>query len=340
MKTIFYQWKKLIFPSKKKKTNQGFTLTELLVAILMSSIIIIPLLALMFGLLQDNQKEMAFSETQQEMKRALNYISNELKEAVFVYNGTQLDGLVNYLPNFDANTTTPILAFWKVDPVPYNQNDSIPDDCNSNKVNSVNDGVVNSPRDRAECANLRIERRSYTLVVYLQSTDNTAGNWKGKSRILRYQLRKFSDMKNLTGNNADILTRHTGYVDPRSESNFVNWPKDLEQVNLQNARPVIITTNPPNLATLVDFVDLPTNDPTTNLPTCQTDYVRSPSSADFKSFFACVRNPLVGQSNFNQDVFLYLRGNSEGKYGEGGTASLPTLQTQVLVKGVIEKTVD
>ncbi len=330
MKTIFNQWKKRLFQSKKN--NQGFTLIELLITVMIAGVIITPLLALMFGLLDDNRKEMSLTETQQEMKRALNYMTSELKGAVFVYNGTQLDKLVtqNSLPDFEGNPT-PILAFWKIEAVP---SDQLPDNCTSTKVNPVDDGITNSDTDKAVCNNLSIERRSYTLVVYLQSTDNPDGTWQGNSRILRYQLRKFSEVANNPSPTPDILTRTVGYVDPRSESNFENWPLDLENISLQSGRPA------DTAVALVDFVDDPIADrPRINVPPCPSpEYIRSPSDDDnFKSFFVCVKTPL--QSN-NQETFLYLRGSSEGKYGSGDSAFFPILQTQVLNRGVLDKSVD
>lgn len=333
MKTIFYQWKKRLF-QKSKKNNQGFTLIELLVTVMIAGVIITPLLALMFGLLDDNRKEMALTETQQEMKRALSYITSELKGAVFVYNGTQLNTLVtdNYLPNFGADTN-PILAFWKIETLP---SDQLPDNCTSTKVDPVNDlpNVVNSDTDKAVCNNLRIERRSYTLVVYLQSIDNSNDTWQGNSRILRYQLPKFSDIQNNLDPTPDVLTRTVGYVDPRSESTFENWPKNLEKVSLQSARPA------DTAVALVDFVDDPIADrPRVTVPDCPSpEYGRSPlDDNNFKSFFVCVKTP--EQSN-NQETFLYLRGSSEGKYGLGDSAFFPILQTQVISRGVLDKSVD
>ena len=329
MKSIFNYCKKLLFYNKKKKLNQGFTLTELLVVMIISSLIIAPLLTLMFGLLEDNQKEMAYSETQQEMRRALTYMANELKGAVYVYDGTELNNLVSnsYLPNFGSNTD-PVFAFWKVEKVPYSGD--LPNiDCTASGVNSVNDGSANSDLDEAECTNLQIERRSYTLVVYLQSTDNPSNLWEGQSRIFRYELRKFNDIT------ATTLTRNTGFVDPRSETTFANWPIDIEGNNVQDARPVADVNN---TDALVDFVDIPTSG---NTPTCDADYTSSPANlANSRSFYVCVRSPLVGQASVNQDVIVYLRGNSQGKYGTSNTASLPVLQTQILNRGVIDKIVD
>jgi hypothetical protein len=42
-------------------------------------------------------------------------------------------------------------------------------------------------------------------------------------------------------------------------------------------------------------------------------------------------------SGLNQDVFLYLRGNASGKSGITKDSYRPVLQTQVLIRGVINK---
>ena len=307
-----------------RRRNAGFTLIELLAVTLIGSIVTSSLLYIMVDLLRDNQRENAMSETQQDMRRALDYISQDLREAVYVYTGNQLAAIKDNLPDFGTGVQ-PILAFWKVEQVPYTSTQSLPSNC-STAFNSVPNKEVKVQ----ECNDLKIERRTYTLVVYLQSTADK-DTWNGQSRIERYQLRKYSDV--------NALTQSVGYVDPRKQSSFEDWPKKL-----QEKRPIASSK-----VALVDFVDDPKNDPTGGkLPQCGDGYERTPSDDlskpddDANSFFACVRvpdNDLV----YNQDVILVLRGNAYSKQRAGYISSqsyLPVLQAQVINRGVVDKRVN
>jgi hypothetical protein len=104
---------------------------------------------------------------------------------------------------------------------------------------------------------------------------------------------------------------------------------------------------------LVDFVDDGTtaNGYDTKIPKCASaeNYIASPRRSDdatpnSNSFFACVRTAVPPAatsvkkvvSGINQDVVLYLRGNTNGRTG-GNDNYTVELQTQVLVRGVIDK---
>ena len=293
----------------------------------------------MVDMLRTNQRESAITQTQQDMRRALDYIAQDLREAVYVYTGEQLKEIKDNLPDF-RDGTEPILAFWKVEEVPYEEDHILPRDCSNGSVEASEE----------ECDNLKIERRAYTLVVYLQSTANPSNTWNGQSRIERYQLRKYNSSETYNDRGVTLaLERKQGYVDPRKESGFEDWPNDLitgdNQQNNFGGRPTVERLNP---LVLVDFVDAPDNDPTGgNLPECEDEYERTPSDNPSEtddnaySFFACVR--VTEEENvFNQDVILYLRGNAYSEERSGylsSKSSLPVLQTQVINRGVIDKRV-
>ncbi|WP_161606834.1 PilW family protein [Fortiea contorta] len=334
----------------------GFTLIELLVALLIASLIISALLSLVVDLLQVDRREASRTETQREMQMALNYITSELREAVYVYDGncfqktgqgnitttsgvTTVDpnycpGWENHLPIDSFTNQTPVLAFWKPETI---IDGNIPD-------LSTCTGTT-----AQECKDLRVKRRVYTLVVYLQSTDKSDNKWQGKSRITRYALSKY---KNLPTE----LEQSAGYVDPSLEdgTSFQTWPRNSKGDNLQKGttaqRLSDMALNAPDV--LVDFVDDP--DATdVKVPECDTskNYIRSPkttintttATTSFNSFFACVRTvvptttSVIVPSGINQDVVLYLRGNANGRPGVSNDGFRPVLQTQVLVRGVVNK---
>ena len=363
--------KKLLSHSRLKKktdhTNDGFTLTELLVSIIIGGLIVTSVTGIMTDILRASKEEEVRTNTQKDMERALQFIASELQNATYVYTGDEIRnarGNVPALNNFlDVNANYNIvLAFWKPEVIPYTPGGAkVPVDCT--------DDDVSDDLTEQECVNLQTERRTYTLVVYVQDT-NPSDTWEGESIIRRYQLRKFETDQNdiFTDNNEDYLkliisesNNEKIYVDPVKEAErFSRWPHDVDS-NLQDGMPVIDWYNSP---ALVDFVDDPTNDPG-SLPTCldedannngQLDsgedsngngvldvYSRTPAANQSTSFFACVRQAGF-QGDFsqgNQDVIVYLRGNPDGRSGvqldEDSFTPLPTLQTQVMLRGVRDK---
>jgi len=347
--------KAIIAKLPQEKPKAGFTLVEALAVMVMSTIVISSLLALTNQLTRANQREIARTSTQEEMKRALNYMAQELRGAVYVYNGDQLTGITSNLPaSFSDNDKTPILAFWKAEPVPYTDPQAIPTDCTK----------ITDDDEKDDCNDLKIERRTYTLVVYAQYTANN-DNWEGESRIIRYQLRKFKsdDLKA----NSTQLSKNTGYVDPeKDDTTFATWPNDEDNKNLQGGRP----DGRGNTPVLVDYVD---DDEDSNASdSCDrlsreditaaeraainalTDeaakeaaekdryrYKITPkptSTKPVRGFYACVRDVIDSQGNSNnQDVVLFLRGSAEGRSGLKQDDFLPLLQTRVIIRGVINK---
>ncbi len=329
----FYQKQLKIFQSNPKNAA-GFTLYEILFASIIGTIVTSSILGVVNTMLQYSTQEVSQGQTQQQMNSSLSYITEDLRQAVYVYTGEGLEKITQYLPFKNDTEKQPILAFWKVESLPYSSTQSFPADC---------DTFSDELKD--ECESLQIERNSYTLVVYLQSVANPSNVWNGESRIERYQLRKYSNMSTLTKNN--------GYVDPRKQSSFGDWPI-FDDENLQvNASSMTAETE-----VLVDFVhyqDL--SNPSLvlqQLPECITDtssanpYFASPVydsaiPADKKysrGFFACVSfvdtdNDLI--PDLYQDIKLFVRGNAKGKKGYKDDDSFVLLQTQVMTKGVIQK---
>lgn len=315
-----------------KRKLAGFTLIELLLAMAIGSIAISLILALITNLLQTDQQESVRNTTQSEMQMALDYISQDMREATYVYDGDCIQGRADdpattaneYCPGIVNNITipansVPILAFWKLDP--------LPPECQI---------AANQTADL--CGSFLLAGRTPTLVVYFltryQSSD--APQWRGQARITRYELDQF------TVSNGNLATT-PGYVNPNSNgTSYRTWP--TRQVNgtwtndLQASLPALTPSNP---MVLVDFVDAGINgsDP---FP-CDAQYTASPRTstnaqiAAVKSFYACVRNTANQQSGLNQDVLIYLKGNPGDRQGNYDNRFFPTLQTQVLGRGVVGK---
>jgi prepilin-type N-terminal cleavage/methylation domain-containing protein len=325
----------------KRHSTRGFTLTELLVAILISGLVVVGLLTLVVDLLQNEQRDSARNETQREMQLAMDYIVQDMREAVYIYDGGRfvttppdatrlfsIPPIQNYLPDLSAQDgAQPVLVFWKPETIPYQSGGAtIP--FNQNYCTNTY-GAADLRRQ--ECVDLQISRRTYSLIAYYQTTATATAPWRGRSRLIRYVLRKYTDIGNLTRNNS--------YADPFFEPSgmFTTWPLDSSGTNRQGSRP-----DGTNSTVLADFVDLPTNNApgvAAAAPCPSTEYVRTPN-ATYKSFYACVR-PAPDLSN--QDAILFLRGSVWGKPGypasRGNTVAgfLPALQTQILLRGVLDK---
>ncbi len=300
--------------SSVRKPKTGFTLVELLVAMVMAGIMVSVLLSIVINLLQTDQREASRNQTQGEMQSAMDYITSDLREAVYVYNDATK--IKDYIPEFNSSYK-PVLAFWKTNLIGEELLKPL-GDCSSFTEATM----------QAECNNLLLKRSQYSLIMYLQSKNASNSIWRGQSRIMRYELPKYATIAK------DKIEQSIGYVDPSQENtSFRNWPKDnLSDISLQKARP-----RQSNFPVLTDFVDNPDNN--IKVPICdQSNYSRTPptSSQDLNaSFFACIRQEEAG---FNQDVFIFLRGDAIGRPGAFGNGEfLPTLQTQVIVRGVIDK---
>jgi len=340
----------------RRSRASGFTLIELLVALLIATVVISSVLYVAVDLFQFEELDRSFTETEQDMEAALDFIVEDLREAVYVYDGDRIaefesdpdQGIADNL-GLTADDGQVVLAFWKTEPLTHEDcSDSDPcfDHIETGDLTCA-DGVTidgaNVASDEAaaiECRGLIQERATYTLVVYTQDTTPEIGKWDGPSTIVRHELRKYDPNSLKT----TAILREPGYVDPRDESTFARWPYDDSGKSLQNATPVWVDDE--NKAVLVDYVDDPTA-AAPGVPECAEDapgednpdnYIRTPGDpAASTSFFACIRKL---SNNNQQDVILYLRGNPEPRTAVGiGKLSLPSARTQVLIRGVVQKQV-
>lgn len=144
--------------SKIKSSSAGFTLIELLVALAIAFLVITPLMLLMLGIMNTDRQEQAKATTEQEIQAALDYISRDLQQAVYIYDGTGVNAIKDELPNADSTDRVPVLVFWKREL--------------RNQVLPVNNG--------------NNDTFVYSLVAYFLVKDNNT-NWKG-ARITRWQI--------------------------------------------------------------------------------------------------------------------------------------------------------
>lgn len=229
----------------RNKPAAGFTLIELLVALLISGIMVSVLLITVVQLLGTNQREAARSDVQRDAQAAIDYVARDLKEAVYVYDGTCLQqgtgsslnnvtnpptivcpGLLRYLPaGLNIANKQPVLAFWRLEDLPANMRAYC--DANAAVIAPAAGGAAlaaTNPLTWPPCST----KKMYTLVVYSVDTENPAGNWRGRARLTRYKLPQYADNAN-TG-----AAQVPGWVSPiQTGLTFISWPKDSKDADYQ-----------------------------------------------------------------------------------------------------------
>ncbi|MGJ3246986.1 MAG: PulJ/GspJ family protein [Elainellaceae cyanobacterium] len=324
--------------------QRGFTLIELLVSVLIAGGIVSGLLYLVNELLQADRSESTRDETQRELQLALDFMANEIQQAVYVYTdatslpvvnpGDPARSMLEYLPAAELpNEVAPVLAFWKQQRFP----ESVIELCATDPTNGTLTGTT------CEAGH------SYSLVVYSLARPDDNEVWDGPARIIRSAMTEF-DLDDATG----TPNRNPNYISPvdpdDGRADFNGWP-------LTGTTPEF---NQP-ADTLVDFVDDGSGAesagfargsgvsacPTNNLvvgPQDVRNYLVSPSNpltfgADpVRSFYACIDEPPASPAAWNQEVIIYLQGNASGRSGAvSQNGFLPALETTVLSRGILGK---
>ena len=199
--------RKKLFATGKRIYIKGFTLIELLVAMLITALLVSVMLGFLVGVLESDRKEQAKSESQEEIQSAINYIADDLQEAVFIYDANALGSINNQLPHKQSNapddTTnsegcredtkcTPILVFWKrYVYVPTSKVGGAYIGCMPYKSGSTESTNCNASANLAASAPFGGDNFTYSLVAYYLKSDvtNTSSVWSNTARILRWELK-------------------------------------------------------------------------------------------------------------------------------------------------------
>ena len=140
-------------PAKFDQNYQvkGMTMIELLVGTIIAFIVITPLMGMVIGLLNDDQRESAKANTEEEIQSALDYIAEDTSQALYIYvpkkqettsSGTTTTDEIKSLKdnNFLPTDGTPVLVFWKrklvEDAVPVDTTKQ-PEDCTPTTCNDT-----------------------------------------------------------------------------------------------------------------------------------------------------------------------------------------------------------
>ena len=132
---------------KLTKTTSGFTMIELLVGTIIAVLITIPLLSFVVDILNRDVWEQAKANSEQDIQGSLDYIKQDLTQALYIYNQAGITQLLNNTPPPIPTDDTPILVFWKRDVVekatPATTATTYAD-CNTDQSNGCNDTFIMS----------------------------------------------------------------------------------------------------------------------------------------------------------------------------------------------------
>jgi Tfp pilus assembly protein PilW len=161
-------------------TEKGMTLVELLVGSIMAFLIITPMLAFVVDMLNTDRREQVKSNTEQDLQAAVDFIAQDLSQAIYIYDNKALNQIRDQLPDKGNLNRVPILVFWKRQlikkSIPVDADTKKPQDCTlQNDDVPCNDAYLSS------------------LVAYYQfkDTENTWCQPSGNNcptRIARYEI--------------------------------------------------------------------------------------------------------------------------------------------------------
>lgn len=195
-------------PAKFDRNYQvkGMTMIELLVGTIIAFIVITPLMGMVIGLLNDDQRESAKANTEEEIQSALDYIAEDTSQALYIYTNTtstdpklnmQIDTIKNFLPNTGTpKNEKPVLVFWKrklvEDAVPPVNSALLPKDCNPKPYTTAKQKNCNDTYVLSLVSYQLLEKD--TNPIWCQPLSEAEGC---PSRIVRYEisdgLKKFDD---------------------------------------------------------------------------------------------------------------------------------------------------
>ena len=78
--------------SNPAKTEKGMTLIELLIGTVMAFLIITPMLTFVVDMLNTDRREQVKSNTEQDIQAAVDFIAQDLSQAIYIYDNNPAVG--------------------------------------------------------------------------------------------------------------------------------------------------------------------------------------------------------------------------------------------------------
>ncbi|MEH1925326.1 hormogonium polysaccharide secretion pseudopilin HpsC [Nostoc sp.] len=312
--------------SKSVQQVHGFTLIELLVALLLAFLVLTPLLGFMVNILTTDQKEQAKANSEQEIQTAIDYIANDLQQAVYIYDTDGLtrpsnttpasSGIQDQIPpvksatGCSSNATCkPILVFWK---------------------RKFLSGAITAPSSTTD------DTFVYSLVAYYLIKDSST-TWSNAARIARFEIRDGVLASSGTNGNCTDYPNDT-YItcpNPGFQRFNLNLPGAAGIKNQMNSWKTASSAYDQQASVLIDYIDqtsVPTDITDPKYPTCPTGTL---SKGSFMGFYTC-----VDVANTTAQVFL--RGNALARlqnsnfdYSSTNQTYFPTASVRVQGRGYL-----
>lgn len=307
---------------KQASQNAGFTLIELMVAMILAVLVITPLLGFMINILDTDRKEQAKINSEQEIQTALDYIAQDLQQAIYIYDADGIKAIKNQLLDYNLSDRVPVLVFWK----------------RKFEKDAIELSKVTTSKTKNDAF-------AYSLVTYylIQDTKTNDKNdiWSNQYRISRFELSdgiEPDDEYNSKGSSKYIRQPDQGFakfdlsIQGTLEQKMNAWKKSGSYKTTQNAD------------VLVDYVDssqgLGTIDCKSIFPKSKKnkDSLRVPAVSNQlnnASFYACVDID-------NTTAKIFLRGNAlarieknNNSYKDNSKSYFPTASVNVKGRGFI-----
>lgn len=316
---------------KKHESINGFTIIELLVAMILAFLVITPLMVFMTNVMNGDRQEQAKATTEQEMQGAIDYIARDLQQAVYIYDADgvtrnrdttdiTLSGIqdqippVKTAPNCDnPNICKPILVFWKREFI-----------ADSVGVSSATD----SQKD---------DGYAYSLVAYylINNTSGSNTTWSKQARIGRFQIR---GRVNAANANTKGLASDTGFnpppLDPNITGSTLKERMNQWQTSLTGSQNYG-TSN--RVETLVDYVSTTGPAITTNTAGVCPGTNASPKllGTVASGFYTCVEAAEVLAQVFIRGNALARVQNNNLNYQDYQKAYFPSASVRVQGRGFL-----
>lgn len=300
---------------KHSQSVSGFTMIELLVGAILAVLIISPLMGFVVSILEDNKREEAKVASDQEVQAALNFIKEDLSQAVHIYDLTGVAAL-NDANGIQKDNKTPILVFWKRKLVP----DILP-------INAT--AICPPPSPNQDLCN---DTFVYSLVAYYV-TEEANTTWSNQARIERVEISGAVSNPSVPANPYQPADPGYAKFDPKD---WNAWMKDPNQ-------------NLPPTDVLIDYIDASADiNPAPADADCQRILARSTGSSNAQlisdqslnganggssyGFYACVDTEKnIAQVNIRGNGLARIQPNN-ATYDPQKKANFPT--GSVVVRGL------
>lgn len=331
-----FKHKRVIQNRKFEFQNQnGFTLIELLVAMAISAIVITTILSFANNMISNERREQVKATTEQEIQAALDYISDDLQEAVYIYDADGVTAIKSQLPLPEDKDKVPILVFWK--------RSFLPKDSEITLINGTTTVGCLAKIPHTNICNER-DYHIYSLVAYylIKNSDSINPDWSNTAQIGRFEIQNgvrdpYSSHNYLPNKTPDPGFKIFDLTNSGNIKDKMNaWKKD-ELINYDlNRNPIDI---------LIDYIDQSTGSEVPKLESCtittspnaQQVPANNPNAnpLEIYSFYACV-------DSSKTLARVYLRGNAMARidrnatYSNSQSAYFPAASVQVQSRGKID----